>query len=236
MAPRTKAQIEERQPRLAFIKQTVGTLLQVEVSFSKAVNQESSIFQHIVVANFREIAYGIRDAMLLLRSGSLASALALLRPPLEYMLDLVYLGMWPSAAESYEHKALEHNAKLVDGQSIPRDPTSRMRFMNVKTMITKIVKSESCPDIAKVMVDQFNLLSNVVEHTSPEKKNLWLNRPEDWGNVLGQFEITLLCAVYQIYDVEEGLRRVIDQEKELSLEFHRIRDTLNSMMGYDGAS
>ena len=141
--------------------------------------------------------------------------------------------MRPSEVESYEQKVVEHNATLIDGKAIARDPTLRLRFINFKTMITKIQRSPECSDIDRQMVIQYNLLSNVVEHTSPERKNLSLQRPKDWENALGQFELAVFYAVNQIHSVDAGLTAIIKQNGALSSEFDEVRETLNHTMKYD---
>ena len=208
-------------------------MIRIAVHLSEAVDDDTSPLQHIVIANYREIALGLSNALTLLRTGSLADGLTLLRPALEYMLDIAYLRAWPSEVEAYERKVVEHNFAMVDGKPVARDPTLRLRFINFKTMTKKIQTSPECTDVDKQMVIQYNLLSNVVEHTSPERKVLSLQRPEDWENALGQFELAVFFVVNQIHSVDAGIAGIIKQNSDLSSELDHIRETINHTMEYD---
>ena len=233
VAADTKQQIDHTQPRFNLVRRAVGCLIRIAVHLSETVDNDTSTFQHIVIANYRDIALGLSNALTLLRIGSLADGLTLLRPALEYMLDIAYLRTRPCEVESYERKIAEHNATLVDGKPAARDPTLRLRFINFKTMTKKIQTSTEYTDVDKEMVTQYNLLSNVVEHTSPERKVLSLRRPEDWENALGQFVLAVFFAVNQIHGVDADLTAIIKQNCALSSEFDEIRETLNHTMEYD---
>ena len=234
VASSTEQQVAERQPQIDLLRRGIGNLHQLSLHLSKAVDEGTSAFQHIAIANYREIALGMSNAMILLRAGSLADSLTLLRPVLEYILDIAYLGMWPNEVASYERKVQEHNAKLINGEPISRDPNLRMRFINIKTMTEKILANPDCSDITKGIVNQFNLLSNVAEHTSPERKNLSLRRPRDWENVVGQFELAVFYAINQIDCVDAGLSSIIMSDRELFAEFEQLREALYSTMSYEG--
>ena len=227
VAPSVTQHCEDRRTRINLLRQASVCLFGIVTHLTKAVDQSTSPFQHIAIANFREVASGVSNALTLLQSGQLADSLTFLRLPLEYMLDIVYLSMFPNSVSSYEEKAMEHNAKLVDGATIVRDPTDRLRFLNVMTMNKKI-QAADCPDTYKEMVRQYNLLSNVVGHTSPERKMLSLHRTQDWENALGQLEKTFSYVVDLICSVDRGLAKMIERDAALSTEIDNIRSEISA--------
>ena len=226
VTPETKRQLDKRAVRIDYLKHVVGCLRRCASHLRRSVNENTSEFQHIIVANY------VENAKVLLGYGALADSLTLLRPSLEYMLDNEYLRMWPSEAASYHKKVMDHNAQVASGGPQARDPNYRMRFINVKTMTEKILKHEDCTDIQRIMVQQYNLFSNVVDHASPERKNLSLRRTEDWEKVIGQIELTAFYAVEQLCSIAE-VYSIIQQDDDLTKILGDIRASLYFMISDD---
>ena len=103
-----------------------------------------------------------------------------------------------------------------------------MRFINSKTMIDKLRKHPDCTDVYRTMVDQYDLVSAVVEHTSPERKSLSLGRPNDWNNVIGVLENVIFSAFHTLDTADVGLSSVA----ALNQEFVEVRILLYSEMNY----
>ena len=233
VSPSTMEQISGLSPRLNLLRRATVSLIRAAVhilSINEDNQAKRSEFQHIVVANFREIAQGMSNAMIHLATGSLADSLTLLRPALEYMLDNAYLELYPEAVGSYHVEVIKHNASLVEGRPIARNPKDQMRFMNASKMFRQVDVHEDASADHRKMVERWYLLSSVVEHTSPERKNLSLRRPTDWENTINEFEIATFLALNQICVVDDDLADVIEQDGELRTELDETRLALLAAM------
>ena len=102
---RAKDQIEEIEPRIHLLQRASGCLVEVIGAISGEINHEYSLFQRIVFLNYTDIAGSFSNAISLLQTGSLADSLTLVRPVLEYLLDIAYLSLYPDEVELYESKA-----------------------------------------------------------------------------------------------------------------------------------
>ena len=149
--------------------------------------------------------FGLSNAVLLLGAGSLADALTLARPALEYMLDITYLRLYPEEVEFYESKADAHNLRIGESGPAARDPRHNMRFMRPAPMNKKIRNHPDCTEVHREMVNCYNLVSSVAEHTSPERKTLGLGRLRDWDNVIGLLENVTFFAFHTLDTFDGGL-------------------------------
>ena len=227
VSPRVKEQVGDFYPRVQLLRRASGCLVEVIGAIASEINNQSSLFQRIAVLNYTDVALSFSNAVLLLGTGSLADSLTLVRPMLEYMLDIAYLSLYPDAVALYESKAEEHNLRVAESGPATRSPTS-MRFINAKTMIKKLREHADCTDVYRMMVDQYNLVSAVVEHTSPERKTLSLRRHEDWGNVIGVLESVTFLVFNTLHTVDVTLSSTASRNHE----FDEVRILLYSKMGY----
>ena len=114
-------------------------------------------------------------------------------------------------------KVVEHNSQIVDGEPIPRhDPTESMRFKNTTRKLRKLREKGDLSQTESDMVDQFDLLSNVAEHPSPERLNISLVRQEwNWKNTFGELQRSASHAIKQLFNIDDGLGRIIENNKML---------------------
>ena len=200
-------------------------MVEVTSELAKEINDQHSLFQRIVVLNYTDIALSFSNAILHLGSGSLADSLTLVRPVLEYMLDMANLRLYPDAVELYEAKVNAHNLRVAENGPVARDPRDNMRFINSKTMIDKIKKHPDCTEVYREMVDRYNLVSAVAEHTSPERKTLSLRRPDDWNNIIVVLEDVAFFTFDTLY-TEDGTLGLAASGKQ---EFENVRILLQSL-------
>ena len=228
ISPRTKVQVSSVNSRVQLLQRASGCLVEVTEAIYSGIDDQSSLFQRIVGLNYTDLVRSFSNSILLLRMGSLADSLTLVRPVLEYMLDIAYLSLCPDEVTLYESKAEAHNIRVEESGPVGRNPRGNMRFMNSGKMKEKILNHPDCSDIHREMVDRYNLVSAVVEHTSPERKTLSLGRPEDWDNVIGVLEQVVFFAFHMLYTVDVGLSSTASQNQE----FEDVRNLLYSTMNY----
>ena len=216
VSPQIAQAVNSREARFDELRHATNYIVLAATHLGKHWPTNASDWHGIVITTYLEVARSIDDAFVMLKSGSLADSLTLIRPVIEYLLDVSFLKFYPGEVSSYEKKAREHNAELTKGLDAPRDSNRRMRFKNISTMNERILKHTDCTDIQRGMVEQYNLLSNVADHTSPERKNLLLNRRQDWENAIGQLERATFYVVEQISTIDPMLYGIIEQDEELS--------------------
>ena len=220
-----KEQVEEFRARVDLLRKSAGCLAEVTRALTNEVNDQHSLFQRIVFLNYTDIGRSFGNAVLLLENGSLADSLTLARPVLEYILDITYLSLYPEAVAQYEAKAEAHNLLVAEGGSAARNPRDNMRFMNSGRMKVKIKEHPDCTDIHQNMLDRYDLVSGVAEHTSPERKTLSLRRQQDWHNVIVVLEDVAFYAFDTLYTADELLSSVAARDQD----FEKVRASLQSL-------
>ena len=228
ISPRVKDQVGDFYPRVQLLRRASGCLVEVTGAMHSEVMDQSTLFQRIIVLNYSDIARSLSNAILLLGMGSLADSLTLVRPVLEYMLDIAYLSLHPDEVVGYESKAEEHNLRVTECGPAARNPKDSMRFINSGRMNEKIRKHPDCTDVYRQMVNRYNLVSAVAEHTSPERKTLGLRRLEDWNNVIGVLEEVAFFAFHTLHTMDDAQKLVAS----LNREFEEVRILLYSEMDY----
>ena len=228
ISPRVKDQVADFYPRVQLLRRASGCLVEVTGAIYSEINDQSSLFQRIVVLSYTDVALSVSNAILLLGRGSLADSLTLVRPVLEYMLDIAYLSLYPDEVGIYESKAEAHNLRVAESGPVASNARDNMRFINSKTMIAKLQKHPNCTDVYRMMVEQYNLVSSVVEHTSPQRKTLSLRRYEDWENAIGVLANVIFLVFHTLYAVDVALSSTASGNQE----FEEVRTLLFSEMGY----
>ena len=225
---RVKDRVSEFYPRVQLLRRASGCLVKVTEAIFSEIDDQSSLFQRVVVLSYTDVALSVSNAILLFGRGSLADSLTLVRPVLEYMLDIAYLSLYPDEVHIYESKAEEHNLRVAESGPAARNGRDNMRFINSKTMIAKLQKHPNCTDVHRMMVEQYHLVSAIVEHTSPERKTLSLRRHQDWENAIGVLVNAIFLVFYTLYTVDVALSSVASKNQE----FEEVRTLLFSEMGY----
>ena len=218
-------QVEDFRTRVDLLRKSAGCLAEVTGALTKEVNDQHSLFQRIVILNYTDIARSFGNAVLLLENGSLADSLTLARPVLEYILDVTYLSLYPEAVARYEAKAEDRNLLVAESGPAARNPRYNMRFMNAGRMKSKIENHPNCTDIHRNMLDRYNLVSSVAEHTSPERKTLSLRRRQDWHDVIVVLEDVAFYAFDTLYTADVVLSSVAARIQD----FENVRTSLQSL-------
>ena len=226
---RTRRIVESLAPRLGLLRRAVQWHDEALSAIRPNEGIRLSEFERIVIENHRDVAHGLYSAQILIRCGSLADTLTLLRPAVENMLDLQYLKRWPESMHSYYEKIDEFGEKLAKdpNPSQSRDPRLVLRFMGIGPVRHRIEEQPDCSASEHAMIDQWYLLSNVAEHASPDRKALNRGTRQDWDNALGQFHNTLMLACEQLFTIDDGLHGKIEANGELVDKYRQITQELN---------
>ena len=228
VAPRDKEHVDAQIGKIAVLRRASNCLREFSRSAYDEIDDQTCLFGRVVILSYIDMARSFDNSVMLLSIGSLADSLTLLRPVLEYLLDIVYLILHPEAVTQYEAKANKRNAMVAYRGSAPRSPRENMRFLNPKTMKDKIRKHEECTDIHLMMIDQYDLVSSVVEHTSPERKTLGLREVEHWSNVLGVLENVTFLTFHTLDAVEASISSSAFESEE----YREMKSLLYSMFAY----
>ena len=227
---RTRFTVESLAPRLVIMRRAVqwhdGALSAIRPRGEIGFNE----FHKIVIENHRDMAQGLYSGLILIRCGSLADALTLLRPAVENMLDLQYLKRWPESVGSYYAKVDEFDEQLAKdpNPSRSRDPHLVLRFMGIGLVRDRINEQPDCSASEHAMIDQWYLLSNVAEHASPDREALNRGMRQDWDNALGQFHTTLMLACGQLFTIDDDFVEIISSNEILTEEYKRLMVELDA--------
>ena len=221
---RTRWAVESYWPWLTVLRQAVEWHYGALSTVQSRGRRDATPFQEIVIENHRDIAVSLYSAQVLIGCGSLADVLTVLRPAVEFMLDVQYLKRWPRHVSSYQDKALEYDRRLEEVGRVwqPRDPRLQLRFRSIGTIIKNLVEQDDYSPSEEWLVYQWNLFSNVAEHASPDRKHLNARSSEAWKNAILQFHNTVQLACHQLRTIDEDLADIIERDESLSADFQAL--------------
>lgn len=194
---------------------------------SENVTDDTTQFQRIITLHHMSIAHFLSDAFCLMEMGSLAGSLTLLRSPVEIMIEIQYLKRHPCEVSTYYEKAEKQNEQ-TQREGKPIDRRRNLRFKDFRQLIKALRTSEDRSEVEDALIDEWDFLSGLVSHVTPELHSIALARPEwSWKAALEDLERVTHCALYQVHKVDQALGHLIDQEEELNFE-ERLRIFLSN--------
>ena len=139
------------------------------------------------------------------------------------MIEIQYLKRHPSEVATYYEKVEKHN-KQTQKEGKPIERRSNLRFEKIQSLKKTLKKSGNPSEIENALISQWELLSNVVSHVTPELHTIAQAKPEwAWKNAFGELEQVTGSAIDQVHNVDQALGHLIDQAEELKFE-ERLRN------------
>ena len=178
------------------------------------INSETTEFQHIILDRHGSAAVFLRDSLFLIRNGSLASSSVLLRPVAEILLEMQYLKRFPNEVSLFFGKVNRHNRLSAAGRTSP--PTGEtLRFKPIEEIASALTtqKRPSRDHFATGLVDLWKILTDAPAHLPAELLNVG-GGGRDWEYTLSALERISFDAIRQLFEIDEELGRLIDQQQE----------------------
>lgn len=201
-------------PQIEYLNDLVECHRQAAQYLRSCINSETTEFQHIVLDRHGSAAVFLRDSLFLIRNGSLASSSALLRPVAEILLEVQYLKQFPNEVGSFFGKVNRHNRLSAAGTtSSPTRETLRFKPLEEIADALTTQKRPSRDHFATGLVDQWKILSDAPAHLPAELLNAG-GGGRDWENAFSALERISFDAIRQLFEIDEELERLIDQQQE----------------------
>ena len=220
--------VDHRLPQIDYLRDLVVSHRDTAIHLRQSVTDDTTEFQHIIIAHHVSIAHFLSDAFYLLQKGSLAGSMVLLRPVVEIMIEIQYLRRYPSEVGDYYCKVEKHNEQTrKEGKPIERTRRN-LRFETIQNLIKTLENCGNPSEIEERLINQWKLLSAVASHVTPELLDIAQVRQDwAWENLLGELEKVTWDAIEQMHDADKALGHIIDQAQEL-----KYRERLRNLVSY----
>ncbi len=201
-------------PQIEYLNDLVECHREAAQYLRTCINSETTEFQHIILDRHCSAAVFLRDSLFLIRNGSLASSSVLLRPVAEILLEMQYLKRFPNEVSSFFGKVNRHNRLSAAGTtSSPVRETLRFKPIEEIANALTAQKRPSRDHFAIGLVDQWKILSDAPAHLPVELLNTG-GGGRDWEYTLCALERISFDAIRQLFEIDEELERLIDQQQE----------------------
>lgn len=213
----TKRSVDGWRPQIDHLTELLECHRDAALYLRRRVHGKTTLFQHLVVANHLSASIFLKDSLHLVQIGSLASSTVLLRPVVEILLELQYLGRFPNETETYFDR-IEKRKTRPSGGKAAWSPLGTLRFKLVEEMI-KSLKSRKghVPDsFDEHLINQWQLLTDTAPNPSLELLGASKGGQQmEWRQTLGLLEQVAFDAARQLFEIDEDFARHFDQEQVL---------------------
>lgn len=212
-----KARIDEWRPQIEHLHGLAACHRDAVRYLRSCVNVETTEFQLLIMAGHGSVALFLRDALCLIKVGSVTSATLLLRPAVERMIDLQYLKRFPRETSAYFSKVSLRNSR-TDARSSTSPPKGSLRFKSIEEVVSalRVPAARDAGNTERELLTSWNALSDAALHWSSDLAGGGFESPPwEWKNALAQLRQVALTAIGQLFAIDEGLESHIDREREL---------------------
>ena len=223
-----KELVSHRLPQIDYLRGLVECHRDAANYLKQNVTDETIKFQRIIILHHVSILILLKDAFSLLEGGSLAGSLILLRPAVEVMIEIQYFKRNPSEIAAYDAEVEKHNKQTrIERQPIER--SGSIRFKKIGKLMNALRTSEDLSELEDALIIQWELLSGLVSHVTPELHTIALTKPEwAWKMAFEALELVTRCAIDQVHNVDQALGHLIDQEEEEL----KVKERLRNLFSY----
>lgn len=217
LADATKSEIDGWRPQFDYLQGLIECHKEMALHLRRCVTGETTELQHIIIASHVSASVFLNDAFGLSQQGSLASSQILLRPVVEILLELQYLGKFPDEAGNYYGKVAQRNRRFVGGETLT-GAKGTLRFKSIGDIVESLqyASNSDQSELEQSLIEQWQSLSDVAAHTTPELLEIGQGRQLlAWDNTFGEIERATTGAIEQLFGIDQELCSLIDQEPAL---------------------